>query len=256
MTTDRQKLLELERQLPKLKEDYGQSMQAYLGLSEKRSKKEDRRAALWAWHNAGVAFFNAHDKLIADAALLKADLDSTWYTNQAETAVNVLDTVCIHYETIYGQASLEGVDAAALKPSPTSFANMQRLARQTLPKLASPLRDRFIRAKLPTHGFDTDEAVKSTGGIEPRFFVVGIASLIFALVIVAWAFALGTLTKDQRFLLQWLLPIAGAFASGSFTGSISATSNRWKYGLVVAATGGFAVWLVTFIMLRYALPQE
>jgi hypothetical protein len=249
-------LMQLEQKLPDLKEQYRRSMEVLLTFYQKRSKIEEKRAAFWACHNAGVAFFNAHEKVICDGALLKADLNPTWYTDRAETAANVLETVCLHYETLYEKAPDVKVDVKHLKPSMTAFAGMQRIVKQNLSQLAGPLRDHFVRAGLPTHGFDTDESVKSSHTIEPRFFAVGVVCFLFGLAMVVWAFQLGNLTKDQRFLLQWLLPLVGAFMSASFTGSISATGNRLKYGIIVAATGGFAVWCLTYLMLRCALPMD
>jgi len=256
MSGEEQKLLELEKDLPVLKEKYRQTLESFLLLCEKRSKIGERRSAFWACHEAAIAFFNAHDKAICNGALLKADTNPTWYTERAETAANVLESICIFYETIYARAPDVKVEISLLKPSLTSFAAMQRLVKQNLPQLARTLRERFLASDLPTHGFDTDELSKQTGGIEPRFFVVGVLSLVFALGMVVWGFGLGNLTRDQRFLFLWMLPIAGGFASGSFTGSLSAASKRWKNTLIVAATGGFAVWVLTYLMLWQALPKE
>jgi hypothetical protein len=73
--------------------------------------------------------------------------------------------------------------------------------------------------------------------------------LLVAVALATWGFALGTLTPDQRQILVWALPLASGFACGSFAGGISAKAQGILPGLLVTATGGFAVWLITSFML-------
>ncbi len=80
----------------------------------------------------------------------------------------------------------------------------------------------------------------------------------FAIIVVGlviWAFAIGNLTPDRREILRWGLPIASAIAAGSFTGGIRVTKSVLGH-LGVAATGGFAVWLITFYVLFSHPPTE
>lgn len=82
-----------------------------------------------------------------------------------------------------------------------------------------------------------------------KYFLVGVVCLVAALALAGWGFALGTLTPDQRQILLWLLPIASGFACSSFAGGISAKARGLLPGLLVTATGGFAVWLISFFVL-------
>lgn len=82
-----------------------------------------------------------------------------------------------------------------------------------------------------------------------KYFTVGAVCLALAIGLAIWAFALGTLTPDQRKILLWALPIASGFACSSFAGGISAKAQGIVPGLLVTATGGFAVWLITFLLL-------
>src|SRR6185503_135469 len=74
------------------------------------------------------------------------------------------------------------------------------------------------------------------------------------------AFDKGTLTEDQRTILLWILPLASGFMCGAFAGRISARMNKRGAGWVVAATGGFAIWLLTYFLLpkpaQPALPPN
>jgi hypothetical protein len=94
-----------------------------------------------------------------------------------------------------------------------------------------------------------NSSVKRSSAERKKFFVVGIALLILAAGLAVWGFALGTLTPDQRRILLWALPLASGFGCGSFAGSIAAEGKGLITGLVVTATGGFAVWLITFFVL-------
>ncbi len=80
-------------------------------------------------------------------------------------------------------------------------------------------------------------------------FVIGCILLIAALIAFFWAFWLGHLSPDQRSLLMWLLPLASGFGCGAFAGSLRVSGPVGS--LAVAATGGFAVWLLSY----YLLPK-
>src|SRR5271166_4627792 len=68
--------------------------------------------------------------------------------------------------------------------------------------------------------------------------------LIFGLLIAA--FLAPENTCDQWTLLRYVLPIFSGIAAGSFVGAISAQGHLHQ--LAVAATGGFAVWLITLVV--------
>lgn len=94
------------------------------------------------------------------------------------------------------------------------------------------------------------------GSISWPFFLVGVGLTAFAFYICAKAFDVGTLTNDQRFILLWLFPLASGFLCGSFAGSISAKTKKGYTGWVVAATGGFAVWILSYFLLPSPQPKD
>jgi len=63
----------LETQLPGLRAAYEAASQALLELVRHRSKKADRIEAFQRFQTAGVALFNAHDRVIALGSITKAD---------------------------------------------------------------------------------------------------------------------------------------------------------------------------------------
>ena|SRR2546421_9324775 len=81
------------------------------------------------------------------------------------------------------------------------------------------------------------------------YFGVGIFLLLVAVAMAVWGFKLGRLTPDQRQILVWALPLASGFGCGSFSGGMTAKGKGLLPGIIVTATGGFAVWLITFFVL-------
>jgi hypothetical protein len=88
---------------------------------------------------------------------------------------------------------------------------------------------------------------KSTARVDWRWFIVGCVLLASALCAFFWAFSMEHLSPSRRFLLMWLLPLASAFGCGSFAGSMKLTGPVGK--LTVAATSGFAVWILSYYLL-------
>jgi len=88
---------------------------------------------------------------------------------------------------------------------------------------------------------------------DKKYFVVGCVLSIFVAGLVIWAFALGTLTPDQRTLMRVLLSLFSGFAAGSFVGAFTVKARGLIPGVAATATGGFGVWLLTaFFMLPNA----
>ena len=88
-----------------------------------------------------------------------------------------------------------------------------------------------------------------SAGISWPFFFVGLCLMDYAFYMSSKAFDAGTLTGDQRFILLWLLPLASGFLCATFAGKISAKTKKGFAGWAVAATGGFAVWILSFFLL-------
>jgi len=88
-----------------------------------------------------------------------------------------------------------------------------------------------------------------TKGISRPFFVVGLCLMFYAFYISTKAFELKNLTNDQRFILLWIMPLSSGFICGSFAGAISARTKKGYAGWAVAATGGFAVWVLSYLFL-------
>lgn len=80
-------------------------------------------------------------------------------------------------------------------------------------------------------------------------FAVGVFLLLVAVGFALWGFSKTTLSPDQRQILLWILPLASGFSATAFAGSLSVKAKGFWPGLVITATGGFGIWLLTFFFL-------
>ena len=156
MSTEQEQLSALEQELKSLRVDYNQSIWTLTALQE--GARDEQVAAFHAFHAAGLAYFNAHERAIPLDARLNVDLNPTCYTDRSETSANVLDVIANHYETLWMWAADLDIDIDTLRPSRTAFANMQRRVKETQPEDAAELRERFVALHLPSRGFDAAEA--------------------------------------------------------------------------------------------------
>lgn len=79
-------------------------------------------------------------------------------------------------------------------------------------------------------------------------FIIGCVLLLVAVVAFFWGFWLGDkLGSNRHFLLMWILPLSSGFASFAFAGSLKATGPIGQ--IAITATGGFAVWLLSYFLL-------
>jgi len=80
-------------------------------------------------------------------------------------------------------------------------------------------------------------------------FLVGLMLLLVAVAFAFWGFSKNTLSYDQRQILLWILPLASGFGAGAFAGSLSVKAKGMAPSLVISATSGFAVWVLSFFFL-------
>jgi hypothetical protein len=101
--------------------------------------------------------------------------------------------------------------------------------------------------------------LRSTGGrrhgtFSIPHFVVGCVLLAAAIGFGIWGFSRPNLSRTQWQILQAFVALGAGFAAAAFSGAARARSSGIIPGLVVTATGGFAVWLIMFFGMSY--PEE
>lgn len=212
---------------------------------------EERGAHLSELHSKAVAFFTAAE----DELLTESDCglheDDVHFTAATESAINDLETIAKHFNLMFDQAPRANRDPKTFFPSAVAYGTLQRIAAHSKGNQWIRIKDEFTKLGLPTGGFDTPmtESPKTTNAQRVRDFAVGCALLGVAVGFAIWGFNKGTLTDDQRQILLWILPLASGFGCRFFAGAISAKAKGIIPGLIVTATGGFAVWMITIFLL-------
>ncbi len=168
MTQPQQDVVAIERGLAALRATYEEKGRILCDLLKETEPGDPLREALSEFHNAGVVWFNQWGRLIAVGSLTGADQSATWHTYQAETALNLMETIPGHYSAVFTAAQRLGVPPETFRPSPTAFAELQRLAAVTFPSSAEPARAAFASLGLPTIGFDMQESSKSPASVPVR----------------------------------------------------------------------------------------
>jgi hypothetical protein len=205
----------------------------------KTAEIQPRMDALYAWNDFAKEYFSKR----ADEFLGKNENSAN--NGNSSYAESTLNDLAEHHAAV-GQAARQlGVDPRTLVPPFIKLTQLQASLHEKESQIASALRIRFIEVGLPTYGFDE----KSPPILESRWFILGCILLLFALAFVIWGFSLGTLTWDQQRLLVWALPLASGFSAAAFAGSIYTQARDWIPGIAITATGGFAVWFITFFFL-------
>jgi hypothetical protein len=250
-----QKLQDMQARISVLRKNREKSAAEFAAMPQGNAHLTQRRQGLLAWHGAASSYFNACDDFTAQNGKGAADAQAAARGN-TDFAVAVLDEAEECYQRIFAAADALKVDRRHVTPSRSRFVNMQRLVKQKNPREAELIRDRFAHCGLPCTGFETEDDPWRGGGtvgptetVEWRYFSVGLVLLAAALGFGGWGFHLANLTPDQRLILLWILPLASGFGAGAFAGGISAKARGLIPGVIITATGGFAVWLLTYLLL-------
>ena len=256
--TGEEELREHEQRVAELRDAYIRATTRRAELAESRSRKADRVAAFHAWREAGTAYFNAFDRRVVIGSRVGADHNPAWRTDCAETAADVLRNVCIHYAALFTACDLLGISADPYRPTHNAFAAVQRLVREADANAAQEIRDEFMRLRLPTRGFDTEETAKAGllsgpgSSLWERIVattgaVVVLATTLF-LVVRNQPFADPSLVVFLRILLSLSIATLGAVIPGFL-------HVRLGWGRVAIRAGGaLALFVITYFFTPKVLP--
>jgi hypothetical protein len=217
---------------------YVSSERAY-GALPNRTSKEQRVVTLREWNDAAAAYFSSGIDAVLSGAI------QTSYSDNVSWATDLLKVVVDHCAAIRQEIETRKLrlNIDQLRPRLANLTELQRLVKDRESAVALDLRIRFIAVGLPIYGFD--EPGLSESPLETRWFAFGCVLFAVAVVFAGWGFHLKDLSESQRIILTWVLPVASGFAAGCFAGSITVRARQKAPFVAVAATGGFAVWLLT-----------
>lgn len=154
--TNQQAVVNAETEISRLKEMYDVCLRKIV-IEHKQSKTPPSLEELLEIQEKGIRLFNYTETFVGQSGLLGAHKVGLWVTGFAETCYAVLEIVVQNHSLL---AQYKHIFMGSLqKPTLHAYANMQRMVKKYLQKdQSSTLYDKFINARLPTYGFESEGA--------------------------------------------------------------------------------------------------
>lgn len=132
----------------------------------------------------GNAYFNEAERIVGNSKLQGKHNDGLWITDLAESCEAILDSYLLHIEFI--KSNHEKMGLSYKPPDLHACSSMQRMVKMYCGKESSNhLRDRFVKANLPTKGFDV--AHRDDIDVGNKYITLAIG---LVLVFLSFAFAM------------------------------------------------------------------
>ncbi|EEW5780051.1 hypothetical protein ACR47K_003341 [Escherichia coli] len=133
----------------------------------------------------GTAYFNEAEKMVGNSKLQGKHNDGLWVTDLAESCEAILESYLLHIEFIKSHHE-DMMGESYKEPNLHALSSMQRMVKMYCQKESSShLRERFLKANLPTKGFDV--AHRDDIDTANKYITLSIGSV---LVIMSFAFAM------------------------------------------------------------------
>lgn len=153
--SNEQAAINARREISRLKSLYMDSLNRFMTL-KKDCDYTLRLKAFLECQKMASEYFNYVETFVGDSDLLGAHDNWTWVTGFAEDCSTILTSLVKHFKFIRAYSVEFGLSENDVNPSPTAYANMQRMVVQFLDKKKSKsLRQIFVENNLPTRGFNS-----------------------------------------------------------------------------------------------------
>lgn len=225
-----------------LKDAYYAAILQYVNLtSNDTSLESELREALLELQKRATTYFNFYEEFVGNSSLLGAHENSLWAQGFAEDCLAVLQVMPEHFELIRKGFKSLGIDLDC-DPSPTAYANMQRMCKRHLKKpLITNIMARFSSSSLPIHGFQVKEGFTLSSGIRTILaFSFGVTFIVLVLCVAIW------MPNPSGF--QYLIfRLVAALAAGGVV-AVMPGFIELKFGQWLRAGGTLAVFAIVYFM--------
>lgn len=218
---------DLEESLSKSKDDY---MDAISDFNKNKSKD-----SLMLCMRRGTKYFNKAEKAVSQSKIDGKHNDGLWVTDLADSCEIILGSYLKHVMFLEYHNDL--IDGSYSKPSGHACSNMQRMVKKYSSKdVSDKLRADFLAAKLPTKGFDVEEAEdKNKMDI---YLPVGVGILLMTISFLA-AMIINTPSPTQFFIIRGMFALSGAAVGSCIPGWLKVNVDGY-----VKAGGAIALVLI------------
>nr|WP_298114087.1 hypothetical protein [uncultured Pseudomonas sp.] len=206
--------------------------------SIERNDVQKKGSALIEYQQKATAYFNSAENFVGDSELLGARHSKHWAQGFAEDCSTILESMVQHFELLrleFNNLGLSPVESC--EPSPTAFANMQRMVVQYLPKRQEALRKIFEDNRLPVYGFHN----KAKNFIMVDKVLAFIFGLTFIIAIFVVAIFIPQPTDFQYKVFQTILSLAGAGIGAVIPGFLEVKAKGW-----IRAGGALAILVIFY----------
>jgi hypothetical protein len=200
---------------------------------------EKRRLILEAFNEAGRKHFEIIDRCLD----LKDGKDGSTLALRLTEARKAASLITRHFETLIEQTRLCKAPLEDFLPPDGCFSNIKSILSND-PNAVRKYHQDFARLRIPTDGLQLPTTVPS---LDWRMFGLGVVGFVVAVIFAVWTFILKEVKEPQIIALLFIFPLATGFFAWTFSGALGANSRS---RLLISATGGFAVWLVTYMGLH------
>ncbi|EBQ0177350.1 hypothetical protein AXN64_21110 [Salmonella enterica subsp. enterica] len=244
MMTNEQTVMQAEMEIAKLKDAYIKHLNPIAVKVSQYGEKPSLQELLLC-QQLGSAYFNFIENFVGNSGLLGAHANGKWVTGFAETCHNVLKAVIVHINFLRSY-SIIPKDAFTTLDEGT-YANMQRMAREYLPKKQwKNLEKLFKDANLPITGFKHAGVgnMKET----PKWqLVVGlIIGVFFSLMVLVLAMVIPNPTPTQFFIFRGVFSVALSAVSAIIPGFLNVESRFQQFS--IRATGAIAIFIIVWFL--------
>ncbi|WLH12607.1 hypothetical protein PSH58_28105 [Pseudomonas hefeiensis] len=208
-------------------------------LSEDRTNKTKKRDALLAYQRKATAYFNSAETFVGDSELLGARESKHWAQGFAEDCFAILESIPQHLELLRTEFKNLGLnDLSSIEPTPTAYANMQRMVCLYLtPDRKEALYNKFKDNQLPVYGFQQ----KAKNFIMVDKILAFVFGAIFLTAILVIALFVPSPTDFQYNVFRTILALAGAGIGAVIPGFMEVRFQKW-----LRAGGALAVFAVLY----------
>lgn len=235
--TREQDVVEIRTKLSESRSNVYASLRRF--ISEDRADKPKKRDALLAYQNTATAYFNSAETFVGDSELLGARESKHWAQGFAEDCFAILDSMAQHFELLRTEFKNLGLsNLSSIEPTPTAYANMQRMVCLYLtPDRSAGLYQKFKDNQLPVYGFEQ----KAKNFIMADKILAFVFGAVFLTAILAIALFVPSPTDFQYNIFRTILALAGAGIGAVIPGFMEVRLQKW-----LRAGGALAVFAVLY----------
>lgn len=185
----------------------------------------------------GNSYFNEAEKIVGNSKLQGKHNDGLWVTDLAESCEAILESYLFYIEFI--KSNHEEMGLSYKSPELHACSSMQRMVKMYCGKESSNnLRDRFVKANLPTKGFDVAHRDDIAAGNKYITLGIGFVFVILSFVI---SMVIDNPSEFKMFIIRSTFAVGCAALASFIPGWINVNIKGY-----VKAGGAIAIILIFY----------